>query len=61
MFSSRTLTRGSPRNPTVLPEVCFVTSERTVASGTFLADATRASWIAAYWGEMYGSSPDPRS
>src|SRR5215472_15983449 len=59
MLSSRTLTRGSPRNPSVRLRVYLPARLFTSDSGRCRAAATRASWSAAFCGEMYGSSPDP--
>ena len=61
MLSSSTLTRGSPSVPNVRPSVCSATSRSTVASSRPLACATRATWSAAYAGEMCGSSPEPEA
>jgi len=58
MFSRSTFTRGSPRKPIVLPWVWLATRLFTSDSGRCLATATRASWSAAFCGEMYGSSPE---
>src|SRR5437868_6259778 len=57
MFTSRTFTAGSPRNPSVRPWVYFATSAFTVAIGRCLAAATRLTWMAAFCGEMPGSRP----
>src|SRR4029453_8296439 len=43
-FSARTFTRGSPRNPSCRPSVCWATSWRTTDSSSFLAFATRPTW-----------------
>src|SRR5581483_8286365 len=58
MFSSSTLTPGSPRNPSARDLVYCATSPLTTLTGRCRAAATRAVWSAAFCGEMYGSSPD---
>ena len=46
-LSSRTLTRGSPRNPSSGCSVCRATTARTSASVMPRAAATRATWYSA--------------
>ncbi len=58
-FSSTTLTRASPRNPSSRPWVCSSTSSRTRPVSSPRSRATRLTWIAAYSGLMCGSSPLP--
>ena len=56
-LSSRTFTRGSPRNPRSRPSTC---SEQGLHcwTDTPRAFATRAAWISALRGLMCGSNPD---
>src|SRR4029077_17480679 len=43
-FSSRTLTRGSPRTPANLPSVCSAINVRTRTRSRPRTRATRAAW-----------------
>src|SRR6266536_607913 len=60
-FSASTLTRGSPKMPSVRPWVCWSTSRATAAGSSPRALATRLTWKSAAAGEMSGSSPDPEA
>ena len=53
-FSSRTLTRGSPRNPSWRPSVCLVINWRTASSLMPRSRATRGTWNSAPAGVMSG-------
>src|SRR5262245_3884538 len=57
MFSSSTLTRGSPMNPNHGRSTNCATSCRTTAGSAPRARATRADWISALAGLIWGSRP----
>ena len=57
-LSSRTLTAGSPMNPSSGCVVCRATIARTASSVMPRAAATRATWYSAAAGLMSGSRPD---
>src|SRR5262249_11369678 len=57
-FSSSTLTRGSPRNPSCRPSTCDSTRRRISASAAPRSRATRGTWNSAAAGLTCGSSPD---
>src|SRR5271157_5771821 len=56
-LSSSTLTRGSPRKPSVRPSACALTSRRTDTSANARALATRGTWKSAAATLMSGSTP----
>src|SRR3954453_13750458 len=59
MFTSRTFTRGSPRNPSARPWTCALTIACTCEADRCRAAATRFTCRSAFCGEMYGSRPEP--